>query len=317
MYETKEMRAVMAESLKSLMEQDSDIFILDADLARANGTLSLYDEFPMQSCDVGIAESNMICVAAGLASYGFKPITFTFTPFITRRVCDQVALSGAYAKQNIKLVGTDPGISAELNGGTHMSLEDIGVLRSIPNIVIYEPVDGDQLAKAMPQIMEYEGIVYIRMFRKVPQATWFADDSYKFDLFKADLLKEGTDVTLFATGIEVTHAMKAADMLAAEGISAEVINIHTIKPIDRESILKSVQKTGCAVTCENHNVIGGLGSAVAEVLSAEYPTPLAYIGTQDHFGEVGKTPYLLEKFHMDSESIVNAAKGVIAKKKGC
>jgi len=315
MYEQTEMRVVMAQALKEAMEQDEKVMLLDADLARANGTLKLFSEFPKQTLDVGVAEANMICVAAGLASYGFKPFVFSFTPFVTRRACDQVMLSVAYAGQNVKLVGTDPGIAAELNGGTHMALEDVGVMRSIPTMVIFEPVDGDQLAGAMPQILAYEGPIYIRLFRKVPPATWFARVDYEFDLFKSDLLREGTDVTLFATGVEVTQAMTAASQLAEKGISAEVVNVHTIKPIDSEGVARSVQKTGCAVVCENHNILGGLGSAVAECLAQRYPVPVEFIGARDHFSEVGKMPYLLEKFQMDAQSIVRKAELVLERKR--
>lgn len=316
MYEQMEMRAVMADFLEKALRSNPNVVLVDADLARANGTLPLFDKYPQRCFDVGVAEANCVCVAAGLASYGFLPFAFSFAPFITRRVCDQVMLSVAYAKQNVKLVGTDPGVGAELNGGTHMAFEDVGVLRSIPDMVIYEPVDGDQLSKAMPHILAYEGPVYIRLFRKLPPATWFADEKYEFDLFKADLLREGTDITLFASGVEVTQAMAAAELLADEGISAEVINIHTIKPIDAKSVVRSVQKTGCALTCENHNIIGGLGSAVAEVLSSRYPVPLDYIGAQDRFAEVGKLTELLEIFEMDAVSIVKKAKKVLCTKKG-
>lgn len=318
MYENEEMRVVLASALEKSMETNEKIVVIDADLARANGTLGIRKKFPDRALDVGIAESNMASVAAGLASYGYEPFIFTFCPFATRRICDQVMISIAYAKQNVKIIGTDPGISAELNGGTHMSMEDIGVMRSIPNMVIFEPVDGDQLAKAMPQILDYKGPMYIRLFRKVPKKTFFADKN-NFDLFKASLLREGSDVSLFASGIEVQEAMDAAEILKEKGISAEVINVHTIKPIDKESILASIRKTGCAVTCENHNIIGGLGSAVAETLSSEYPVPIEFIGSKDHFSEVGRMSYLLKKFNLDAESIANAAIKSISRKKqtGC
>jgi transketolase len=314
MYENEEMRVILASNLEKLMETNDKLVVIDADLAGANGTLKIRNKFPERALDVGIAESNMASVAAGLASYGFEPFIFTFCPFATRRICDQVMVSIAYAKQNVKIVGTDPGISAELNGGTHMSMEDIGVMRSIPDMVIFEPVDGDQLAKAIPQIVAHKGPMYIRLFRKVPEKTFFADN-YDFNLFKADLLSEGSDVSIFASGIEVKEAMEAAEILKAKGISAEVINIHTIKPIDTEAIISSVKKTGCAVTCENHNVIGGLGSAVSETLSKEYPVPIEFIGSQDHFCEVGRMPYLSKKFGMDAESIVNASINSINRKK--
>ncbi|MDF2521996.1 MAG: transketolase, alpha subunit [Clostridia bacterium] len=313
MYENKEMRQVFGSILEEMMEKDERIVVIDADLAKANGTIKLRDKFPERAFDVGIAEANAASIAAGMAAYGFIPFVTTFTPFATRRMCDQIAISITYAKRNVKIVGTDPGISAELNGGTHMSMEDIGVLRSIPEIVIFEPVDNMQLAQAMQQLVDYDGPVYIRMFRKSVPAV-FGED-YKFDLFKADLLREGKDVSLFATGIMVTEALKAADMLKAEGIAAEVINIHTIKPIDREAVLKSVKKTGAAVTCENHNVVGGLKSAVAEILVEEYPVPMKAIGVQDHFGEVAKIDYLKKKYHMTAEDIVAAAKEAISKKR--
>jgi transketolase len=313
MYENKEMRQIFGSVIEEMMEKDERIVVIDVDLAKANGTMKLRDKFPERAFDVGIAESNAASIAAGMASYGFIPFVTTFTPFATRRMCDQIAISVTYAARNVKIVGTDPGVSAELNGGTHMSMEDIGVLRSIPNMVIFEPVDNMQLAKSLPQIVDYDGVVYIRMFRKTAPAV-FGDD-YKFDLFKADTVREGKDVTLFASGIMVAESIKAADILKAEGIDAEIINIHTIKPIDREAVIKSASKTGAVVTCENHNVIGGLKSAVAEVLIEECLVPLKAIGIQDHFGEVGKIDYLKKKYHMTADDIVAAAKEVISKKR--
>lgn len=314
MYESMEMRKVMADWLDAKLATDDKIVVLDADLARANGTLSLLKKYPDRMIDVGIAESNMASIAAGLSSYGYKPFIYSFCPFVTRRICDQVTISIAYAGQNVKIVGTDPGIAAAFNGGTHQSQEDIGVMRSIPGMVIYEPADGAQLAKALPSIYEYDGPVYIRLFRKVPDATYFEKEDYQFDLFKADVMKEGSDVTLFASGVEVKEAMEAAEILAAEGIKAEVINVHTIKPIDKETVLASVNKTGCAVSCENGNVVCGLGSAIADVLAEEYPAPMEYIGTKDHFTEVGKTNYLIKKYKMDAASIAGAAKKVMLRK---
>lgn len=313
MYENKEIRQVFGSIMEEMMEKDERLVVIDVDLAKANGTFKLRDKFPERAFDVGIAESNAASIAAGMASYGFIPFVTTFTPFATRRMCDQIAISITYAKRNVKIVGTDPGISAELNGGTHMSMEDIGVLRSIPNMVIFEAVDAMQLAKALPQIIDYDGVVYIRMFRKAAPVV-FGED-YKFDLFKADLLRQGKDVTLYATGIMVPEAIKAADMLKAEGIDAEIINVHTIKPIDREAVVKSARKTGAAVSCENHNVLGGLFSAVSEVLIEECPIPMKAIGVQDHFGEVAKMDYLKKKYHMTAEDIVAAAKEAISKKK--
>lgn len=306
-----EMRAAYAETMAKLMEEDRHVCILDADLARASGTRALYERFPKQMFNCGIAEQNMTSIAAGLASYGYKPWIETFTPFATRRICDQITISVVYAKSNVKIVGTDPGIAAELNGGTHMSMEDIGVIRSIPGIVIFEPVDEVQLRAALPVINDYDGCVYIRLFRKTLPVV-FGED-YKFDLFKADTLRAGSDVTIFATGLVTKDAVDAAKLLEAEGISAEVINIHTIKPIDREAVIASARKTGAVVTVENHNVIGGLHSAVLEALAQE-KIPACAVGAQDRFGEVAYMPYLRDVLGLNTEDIVSAAKKAISLK---
>ena len=306
------MRDAFGSTIAEIMRKDERVCVLDADLASCNGTAKLGAEFPERAIDVGIAEQNMASVAAGLSSYGFIPFITSFTPFATRRICDQIAISIAYAKQNVKIVGTDPGISAQLNGGTHMSMEDIGVLRSIPTMVIFEPVDNEQLIQALPQIIEHKGPVYIRMFRKdCPEV--FGKD-YKFDLFKADKIEDGNDVTIFASGIMVEKAIKAAETLKAEGIDAEVVNVHTIKPIDAETVTESLKKTKCAVVAENHNVIGGLFSAVAEVAAQNCPTPIIPVGVKDVFGEVGKLAELAEKFEMTEKDIVAAAKKAVASK---
>jgi len=308
-----EMRAVFSSELDRLMESDERIVVIDSDLAKANGTLFLRDKYPERAFDVGVAEQNMASVAAGLSSYGFIPFITSFCPFATRRICDQIAISIAYAKQNVKIVGSDPGVSAELNGGTHMSLEDIGVLRSIPSMVIFEPVDAVQLKKAMPKIVEYDGPVYLRLFRKA-QPQIFNDD-YEFDLFKADVIKEGTDVTIAASGIMVGESLKAEEILRQKGINAEIINVHTIKPIDSDTILKSVAKTGCIVTAENHNIIGGLRSAVAEVICEKCQVPLRSVGVEDIFGEVGKLEELKAKFGLTAENIVSKTLEAIEAKK--
>lgn len=303
-----EMRAVYAECMAKLMENDRHVCILDADLAKASGTRALYERFPRQMFDCGIAEQNMASVAAGLASYGFKPYIESFTPFATRRICDQIAISVAYAGMNVKVVGTDPGIAAELNGGTHMSMEDIGVLRSIPGVVIFEPVDNNQLRSALPVINDYNGCVYIRMFRKETPDVFLAD--YAFELFKADMLREGGDISVFVSGFLTKDVLNAAETLAAEGISCEVINIHTIKPIDREAVIASARKTGKVLTVENHNVIGGLHSAVAEALATEC-VPVHAIGVPDRFGEVGKLPYLRQVMGFTEENIADKIREIL------
>ena len=292
-----EMRAMYAQCLGELMERDEKLVLLDADLSKACGTFPLRKRFPDRIYDCGVAEQNMISIAAGLASYGYKPWAESFAPFATRRVCDQIAVSVCYAKRNVKIVGTDPGIAAELNGGTHMSLEDMGVVRSIPGLVIFEPTDTVQLKAAMPVLHAYEGPVYMRMNRKEFPTVF--PEGYRFDLFKADLLRAGTDVTILAAGLMVSESLQAAETLAAEGISCEVINVHTIKPIDRETILASAKKTGVIVTAENHNVIGGLRSAVLEALAHD-PVPVWAVGAEDRFGEVGKLPYLKEALGLNA-----------------
>ena len=306
-----EMRVVYAQCLAELMEKDRHVCVLDADLAKASGTRPLYEKFPNQMFDCGVAEQDMASIAAGLSSYGFKPWIESFTPFATRRICDQIAISICYAKRNVKIVGTDPGIAAELNGGTHMSMEDIGVLRSIPGIVIFEPADPVQLRAAMPVLNDYDGAVYVRLFRKELPAV-FSED-YQFDLFRADVLKEGKDLSVFATGFQLKDALEAADILAADGIDAEVINIHTIKPIDRETVIASARKTGAVLTVENHNVIGGLHSAVLEALARE-KIPACAVGVQDRFGEVGMLPYLRKAIGLTVENIVSTAKEAVSLK---
>ena len=305
-----EMRAAYAACMATLMESDPRVLVLDADLANSTAMRKLYPQFPKQMFECGIAEQSMCSIAAGLASYGFLPYIETFAPFASRRICDQVAISVCYAGLNVKIVGTDGGIGAELNGGTHMSVEDIGVLRSIPRLVIFEPCDETQLRAAMPVINAYPGPVYLRLFRKeLPQV--FAPD-YAFDLFRADLLKPGRDLTIFVSGVPTHDTLVAAEQLAAEGVEAEVINVHTIKPIDRETVLESARRTGCVLTVENHNVIGGLHSAILETLAAER-IPCFAVGILDRFGEVGKLPYLKEALHLTTEDIVRAAKDALAK----
>ena len=306
-----EMRAVYAECLAQMMEQDKHVCVLDADLSKASGTRKLYERFPEQMFDCGVAEQNMASIAAGLSSYGFKPWIESFTPFATRRICDQIAISISYAKQNVKIVGTDPGISAELNGGTHMSMEDIGVVRSIPGLVIFEPVDERQLRAAMPVLNAYEGPVYMRLFRKVQPVVF--PENYTFDLFKADLLREGKDLSIFVSGMLTKDCLDAAEILKAEGIDAEIINVHTIKPVDRETVLASARKTGAVLTVENHNVVGGLHSAILETLAQE-KLPVCAVGVPDRFGEVGKIPYLRKVMGLTVENIVEQAKKAVSLK---
>lgn len=306
------MRDAYCQTLIEMAEKDPRIVALDADLMGAMGMKPFQKRFPERTIDCGIQEGNMIGVACGLAVQGKIPFAHTFAPFCTRRACDQIFISGAYNYANVKVVGSDPGITAAYNGGTHMPFEDMGIMRGIPTMVVVEPADIVQLKDLLPQIAAYEGIVYMRLVRKDVNKVY--EEGSTFELGKAAILSEGTDVTLIASGYCVTEALSAAKILAEQGISAGVINMFTWKPIDQEAILKAAADTGAIVTCENHNIINGLGSAVAEVLVKNKPVPMEMVGVQDEFGEVGPVNYLRERFGLTDVSIVEAAKKVIARK---
>lgn len=312
MLEDREMRAAYSEELCKLAEKDNRIVLVEADLSHAGGTNAFKEKYPDRLINVGIAEANMIGVAAGLANYGKIPFTHTFTAFATRRAMDQITISAAYTRLNVKMVGSDPGISAELNGGTHMSFEDIALMRAIPGMVIVEPVDVCSMKKFVPMILEHDGPVYMRMFRKITEKIY--DENSTFELGKAVTLRDGKDATIIASGIMVKEALAAEKSLSSEGLSVRVLDMHTIKPIDQEAIIKAAEETGAIVTAENSNIIGGLGSAVSEVLVENCCVPMKRIGVTDHFGEVGKMPYLAEKYHMTSEDIVKAVKEVVSRK---
>jgi len=311
--ENRWLRETYVDLLIEYAKKDKRVVIVEADLMRAAGTLRFQEAFPDRVVDVGVAEANMIGVAAGMSAMGKIPFTHTFTPFATRRVCDQVTLSVAYAGLNVKMMGSDPGVTAEYNGGTHMSMEDVSIMRNIPGMIIYEPVDSVQLIDIFPQIMEHYGPVYIRLLRK--NAVKIHKIGDKFQLGKGVLLKKGKDVTIIAGGIMVEEALKAEELLAGMGISAEVIEIHTVKPLDEEMVIKSAEKTCAVVVAENHSIIGGLGGAVSECLSESCPVPVKRVGVKDHFGEVGLTPFLKEKYGLTKEEIVKAVGVVLEKKK--
>lgn len=305
-----ELRAVLAETLAAMMEKDGRVCVIDADLAKANGTYGLRSRFPGRAFDVGVAEQNMASIAAGLAAEGMIPFILSFTPFATRRICDQLAVSVCYAGRNVKVIGCDPGLTAELNGGTHMSVEDIGVVRSIPTLVVTEALDVAQLKQALPAVAAHEGPVYLRMFRKTMPDV-FDEASYRYDLFKADKLRDGADVSIFAHGLMVSEAQKAVKILEQEGIRADLLSVHTIKPLDEAAVIESAKKTGAVVTCDNHSVIGALGSAVAETLARNCPTLMRMVGIQDRFGQVGLLPFLMEEYQMTAGDIVKAVRTVL------
>lgn len=306
------MRDAYAETMTELVKENPRIVYLEADLMNSIGMVNFAKEFPDNSINCGIQEANMIGTAAGMSAVGMIPFTHSFGCFATRRALDQIFLSGAYARTNIRMLGSDPGVTAAFNGATHMPFEDIGLLRGIPNITIIEPTDSTMLRDMVKQTAKMEGIFYIRLSRK--NAVKVFEDGSTFDIGKAVNIKEGTDVTLIASGICVDEAMKAAEILQQQNINAAVLNVFTIKPIDREAIAAAAKKTGAIVTVENHNIHNGLGSAVAEVLAETTPVPMARVGVQDKFGEVGTVDYLKERFGLTAENIVKNALEVIGRK---
>lgn len=307
--EEKWLRETYVDLLIEYGKKDPSIVILEADLMKAAGTFRFAEEYPDRAINLGIQEANMIGVAAGLSTMGLIPFTHTFTPFATRRVCDQVTLSVAYTNSNVKMVGTDPGVTAEYNGGTHMSMEDVAIMRNIPEMVIYEPVDSNQLIKIFPQLLNHNGPVYIRLLRR--NATKIFDENEDFTLGKGKIISEGKDVTIFCSGIMVEESLLAAERLSEMGIEAEVINIHTIKPLDENMILHSIKKTKAVVVAENHSVINGLGSGISDLISSNFPTPVIKVGVKDHFGEVGLTDFLKEKYGLTYKEIMEACEKAI------
>ncbi len=310
--EKHEMRVTFASVLQDLCAKDKKVVYLDADLMNSVGTTKFANENPSQVINCGIQEANMIGTAAGMSATGLIPFVHTFATFATRRVMDQVFISGAYAKLNVRIVGSDPGIIASTNGGTHMPFEDIGMMRCVPEVTILEPVDSIMLEDIMRQTKDKYGVFYIRLSRK--QCEKIYEDGSTFEIGKAPLLREGTDATIFATGVTVAEALKAHDILKSEGISVRVHNMFTIKPIDKDAIIKASKETGAIVTTENHNIINGLGSAVSEVLSENAPCALERIGVKDMFGEVGDVEYLKKRFELTAQDIVLSVKKAISRK---
>ncbi|MFA7127561.1 MAG: transketolase family protein [Sphaerochaeta sp.] len=308
--ETKEMRAVYCDTLIDLAKTNEKIMVVEADLMRASGTMKFKDIFPERAIDVGVAEANMVGVSAGLSAGGKIPFAATFGCFASRRVFDQFFISANYAKLNVKLVGTDPGISAAFNGGTHMPFEDIGMMKLIPNLTILEPSDPISLEALLRACAEHEGCTYMRLHRKAIAPLYKEDE--KFALGKGNVLRDGNDVTLIALGaILVPEALKASEMLQKEGISAAVIDMHTVKPLDEELVLAYAKKTRGIVTAENHQVSGGLGASIASFLSKEHPTRMAMVGINDEFGQVGTQTWLQNYYKLTAEEIALQAKSLL------
>ncbi|MBT6439610.1 MAG: transketolase family protein [Flavobacteriales bacterium] len=310
--ETKDTRSGFGDGLTELGQENENVVALCADLI---GSLKMGD-FKAQNPDrffqVGIAEANMIGMAAGMTIGGKIPFTGTFANFSTARVYDQIRQSIAYSGKNVKICASHAGLTLGEDGATHQTLEDIGMMKMLPNMTVINPCDYNQTKAATKAIADLEGPVYLRFGRpKVPN---FTAPDQKFEIGKAITFNEGKDVTIFATGHLVWKAIEAGQILAEKGIDAEIINIHTIKPLDKNAVLQSVRKTKCAVTAEEHMKNGGLGDSIAQILAAEYPTPIEMVAVNDTFGESGTPEQLLTKYGLDTQDVVNAVEKVIQRK---
>ncbi|HEY4208330.1 MAG TPA: transketolase C-terminal domain-containing protein [Puia sp.] len=307
----KDTRSGFGDGIAEAARKNSKIVALTADLAGSMKLNQFMKEFPERFVQCGIAEANMIGIAAGLTIGGHIPYTTTFANFSTGRVYDQIRQSVAYSGKNVKICASHAGVTLGEDGATHQILEDIGLMKMLPGMSVVVPCDYAQTKAATMAIADYAGPVYLRFGRPV----WpIFTDKLPFELGKAQVFSEGTDVSIFACGHLVWKAIEAGRILEEKGISVEVINIHTIKPLDTAAIVKSIQKTRCAVTAEEHNIIGGLGDAIAQVAGRNQPIPIEYVGTNDTFGESGTPTELLKKYGLDTPNIVAAAEKVIARK---
>jgi len=306
-------RDAYGEALIEIGKENENVVVLDADLSKSTKTYGFGQEFPNRFINVGIAEQNLIGMAAGLSTAGKIPFASTFAMFATGRAFEVIRNSVGYPKLNVKICATHSGITVGEDGASHQALEDISCMRVIPNMTVIVPADGVETKAAIHAIAKMNGPVYVRLGRlAVP--TINDEASYKFEIGKGITLKEGSDVTIIATGLMVSEALEAAKELETKGVNARVINIHTIKPIDAELIIKAAKETRAIVTVEEHNIIGGLGSAVSEVISENFPVLLKRIGTNDTFGESGKPAELLKKYGLTKDNIVEAVTDIIKKK---
>lgn len=305
-------RDAYGEKLIELGSRNKDVVVLDADLAKSTKTILFKKEFPDRFFDVGVAEQNLIGTAAGLSLAGKIPFASTFAVFATGRAYDQLRNTVCYSRLNVKIVSSHAGLTVGEDGGSHQALEDIALTRVLPNMVVIVPADAVETHSVLEFAVEYKGPVYIRLGR--PKVPIVCDDDYSFSLGKGTILREGTDAAIVATGITVAQALEAANILLEKGIDVEVVNMACIKPLDNELIIKSARKTGAVVTAEEHSIIGGLGSAVAEVLVESAPVPMERVGVQDVFGESGSPQELLEKYGITSHSIAAAVERVVSRK---
>ncbi len=303
---------LLGENIPKIIENDPDVIYLDADLMSCIGTMKFSQANPDKAINCGISEANMIGVACGLAAAGFKPIAHTFGPFASRRVYDQVFLSAGYARNDITVLGTDPGVCAAYNGGTHMPFEDVALYRALPTATVFDIADTAQLLDVLTQAKDLPGVKYIRVGRKNNAKVY--EDGSKFPIGKGITLREGKDAVLFAAGIMIHEALQAAEVLSKEGIEITVVDLFTIKPIDEDCIIKYAKETGAVVTAENHNKIGGLFSAVSEVLARKLPTPVEYVAVEDTYGQVGPQDYLQQAYDLTKENVIRKVKAVLARK---
>jgi transketolase len=308
----KDTRSGFGEGLHELGKSHPNVVALCADLTGSLKMNAFEDDFPNRFFQVGISEANMISMAAGMTIGGKIPFTGTFANFSTGRVYDQIRQSVAYSKKNVKICASHAGLTLGEDGATHQILEDIGMMKMMPNMTVIVPADFNQTKLATKAIADLEGPVYLRFGR--PKVPIFTTEDAEFVIGKADTIFEGKDVSIIACGHLVYKAIEAAQALAKEGIDAEVINMHTIKPLDEAAILATAQKTGCVVTAEEHMINGGLGDAVAQVLSRNNPTPQEYVGVNDTFGESGTPEELMTKYGIDTADVISAVKKVIARK---
>ncbi|MEO6405330.1 MAG: transketolase C-terminal domain-containing protein [Ferruginibacter sp.] len=307
----KDTRSGFGDGILEAARENENIIALTADLAGSLKLGGFMKEFPGRFIQCGIAEANMMCIAAGLTIGGKIPFTTTFANFSTGRVYDQIRQSVAYSGKNVKICASHAGLTLGEDGATHQILEDIGMMKMLPGMTVIVPADYNQTKAATKAIANYDGPVYLRFGRPVWPIFTKEED---FHIGKAHHINEGKDVSLFACGHMVWIAIEAAKILEAKGISVDLLNIHTIKPIDREAIMASIKKTRCAVTAEEHNIIGGLGDSIAQVAAKECPVPIEYVGTNDTFGESGKPTDLLVKYGLDADHIVAAVDKVLARK---
>jgi len=305
-------REAYGKALVALGAENPDIVVLDADLSKSTKTADFAKHYPERFFNMGIAEANMMGTAAGLAAAGKIPFASTFAVFATGRAFEQIRNSIAYPKLNVKIAATHSGVTVGEDGGSHQAIEDVAIMRALPNMTVLVPADGEETRQVIYAAAQYKGPVYIRMGRlDVPL---LFDENYTFEIGKANVIREGSDVVIFANGVMVAAALEAAEELAGRGVQAAVVNVASVKPLDQETIVRMAKATGAVVTAEEHTIIGGLGSAVAEVLAENAPTPMVRVGLKDCFGESGRPFELLAKYGLTQKEILEAVDEVLKRK---